>query len=137
MNTSPRELRHFGAPLLIMLLAATLGWFVQTIGIVAVVFIVVLVKRFGKLEAQLAAATFTVVSALFALAPHSQFKVGGGLLETALCIACVWATIAIVSNRDSGGEAIHRAKGLKERTASLRSERRAQPPCERRSRERA
>jgi hypothetical protein len=137
MNTSPRELRHFGAPLLIMLLAATLGWFVQAIGIVAVVFIVVLVKRFGKLEAQLAAATFTVVSALFALAPHSQFKVGGGLLETALCIACVWATIAIVSNRDSAGEAIHRAKGLKERTASLRSERRAQPPCERRSRERA
>jgi hypothetical protein len=39
-----------------MLLAATLGWFVQAIGIVAVVFIVVLVKRFSKFEAQLAAA---------------------------------------------------------------------------------
>jgi hypothetical protein len=42
MNTSPRELRHFGAPLLIILLAATLGWFVQAIGIVAVVLVVVL-----------------------------------------------------------------------------------------------
>jgi signal transduction histidine kinase len=40
MNTSLRKLR-------------TLGWFVQAIGIVAVVFIVVLVKRFGKFEAQL------------------------------------------------------------------------------------
>jgi hypothetical protein len=89
MNTSPRKLRHFGAPLLIMLLAATLGWFVQAIGIVAVLFIVLLVKRFGKLEAQLAATTFTVVAAVFALPPHSQFKVGGELLETALCIACV------------------------------------------------
>jgi hypothetical protein len=38
-----------------MLLAATLGWFVQAIGILAVLFIVVLVKRFGKFEAQLAA----------------------------------------------------------------------------------
>jgi PAS domain S-box-containing protein len=110
MNTSPRELRHFGAPLLIILLAATLGWFVQAIGIVAVVFVVVLVKRFGKFEAQLAATTFTVVSALFALAPHSQFKVGGGLLETALCIACVWTTIAIASNRDSAEEAIRRSE---------------------------
>jgi hypothetical protein len=43
-----------------MLLAATLGWFVQTIGIVAVLFIVLLVKRFGKFEAQLAATAFTV-----------------------------------------------------------------------------
>jgi hypothetical protein len=54
MNTSSRKLRQFGAPLLIMLLAATLGGFVQAIGVVAVVFIVVLVKRFGKFEAQLA-----------------------------------------------------------------------------------
>jgi hypothetical protein len=53
MNTSPRKLRHFGAPLLITLLAATLGWFVQAIGIVAVLCIVLLVKRFGKFEAQL------------------------------------------------------------------------------------
>jgi hypothetical protein len=74
MNTSPRELRHFGAPLLIMLLSATLGWFVQAIGVVAVVFIMVLVKRFGKFEAQLAASTFTVVSTLFALAPHFSSK---------------------------------------------------------------
>jgi energy-coupling factor transporter transmembrane protein EcfT len=86
MNTSPRKLRHFDAPLLIMLLAATLGWFGQAIGVVAVVFIVVLVKRFGKFEAQLPASTSTVVSALFAIAPHSQFKVGGELLETALCL---------------------------------------------------
>jgi hypothetical protein len=110
MNTGPRKLRHFGPPLLIMLLAATLGWFVQAIGVVAVVFIVVLVKRFGKFEAQLAASTFTVVSALFSLAPHSQFKVGGGLPETALCIACVWITIAIASNRDSVEEAIRRSE---------------------------
>jgi PAS domain-containing protein len=111
MNTSSRKLRHFGAPLLIMLLAATLGWFVQAIGVVAVVFIVVLVKRFGKFEAQLAATTFTVVPALFALASHSQFKVDGGFLETALCIACVWITIAIASNRDSAEEAILRSEG--------------------------
>jgi hypothetical protein len=110
MNTSPRKLRHFGAPLLIMLLAATLGWFVQAIGVVAVVFIVVLVKRFGKFEAQLAASTFTVASALFALAPHSQFKVSGLFLETALCVACVWITIAIASNRDSAEEAIRRSE---------------------------
>src|ERR1700733_502785 len=110
MNTIPRKLRHFGAPLLIMFLAATLGWFVQAIGVVAVVFIVVLVKRFGKFEAQLAATTFTVVSAFFALAPHSQFKIGGGLLETALCIACVWTAIAIASNRDSDEEAIRRSE---------------------------
>src|SRR3984957_19262955 len=110
MNTIPRKLRHFGAPLLIMLSAATLGWFVQAIGVVAVVFIVVLVKRFGKFEAQLAASTFTVVSALFALAPHSQFKVDGGFLETAPCIACVWITIAIASNRDSAEEAIRRSE---------------------------
>ena len=58
MNTSSRKLRHFGAPLLIMLLAATLGWFVQAIGVVAVVFIVLLVKRFSKFEVQLAATTF-------------------------------------------------------------------------------
>jgi PAS domain S-box-containing protein len=93
-----------------MLLAATLGWFVQAIGVVAVVFIVVLVERFGKFEAQLAATTFTVVSALFALASHSQFKVDGGFLETALCIACVWITIAIASNRDSAEEAIRRSE---------------------------
>jgi PAS domain S-box-containing protein len=108
MNTIPRKLRHFGAPLLIMLLAATLGWFVQAIGVVAVVFIVVLVKRFGKFEAQFAASTFTVVSALFALVPHSQFKVDEGFLETALCIACVWITIAIANNRDSAEEAVCR-----------------------------
>jgi hypothetical protein len=88
MNTSPRELRHFGAPLLIILLAATLGWFVQAIGIVAVVFVVVLVKRFGKFEAQLAAATFTVVSAAFTLAFHSQFKAVWELLEPVLCVGC-------------------------------------------------
>jgi PAS domain S-box-containing protein len=93
-----------------MLLAATLGWFVQAIGVVAVIFIVVLVTRFGKFEAQLAASTFTVVSALFALAPHSQFKVDGGFLETAPCIACVWITIAIASNRDSAEEAIRRSE---------------------------
>jgi PAS domain S-box-containing protein len=110
MNTSPRKLRHFGAPLLIMLLAAALGWFVQTIGVVAVVVIVVLVKRFGKFEAQLAATAFTVVSALLALAPPPQFKVGGGLLETALCIACVWITIAVASNRNSDEEAIRRSE---------------------------
>jgi PAS domain S-box-containing protein len=110
MNTSSQKLRQFGAPLLIMLLAATLGWFVQAIGVAAVVFIVVLVKRFGKFEAQLAASTFTVVSALFALAPHSQFKVDGGFLETALCIACVWITIAIASNRDRAEEAIRRSE---------------------------
>src|SRR5277367_5010058 len=109
MNTSPRKLRHFGAPLLIMFLAATLGWFVQAIGIVAVLFIVVLVKRFGKFEAQLAATTFTVVSALVALAPHSHFKVGGEFLETALCVACVWITIAIASGRDSD-EAFRRSE---------------------------
>src|ERR1700731_382599 len=110
MNTSPRKLRHFGAPLLIMLLAATLGGFVQAIGVVAIVFIVVLVKRFGKFEAQLAASSFTVVSALFALVPHSQFKVDGGFLETALCIACVWITIAIANSRDSAEEAIRRSE---------------------------
>jgi PAS domain S-box-containing protein len=110
MNTSPRKLRHFGAPLLIMLLAATLGGFVQPIGVVAIVFIVVLVKRFGKFEAQLAATSFTVVAALFALAPHSQFKVGGELLEPALCVACVWITIAIANNRDSAEEAIRRSE---------------------------
>src|SRR5258705_1280785 len=110
MITSPRKLRHFGAPLLIMLLAATLGWFVQAIGIVAVLFIVLLVKRFGKFEAQLAATTFTVVSALFVLAPHSQFKVGGEFLETALCVACVWITIAIASERDSDEEAFRRSE---------------------------
>jgi PAS domain S-box-containing protein len=110
MNTSSRELRYFGAPLLIMLLAATLGWFVQAIGVVAVLFVVLLVKRFGKLEAQLAAATFTVVSALVALAPHTQFKVGGGLLETALCVACVWITIAITRERDSDEDAIRRSE---------------------------
>ena len=110
MNTNPRKLRHFGAPLLIMLVAATLGWFAPAIGVVGVVFIVVLVKRFGKFEAQLAATAFTVVSALFALAPHPQFKVGGGLLETALCIACVWITIAVASNRNSDEEAIRRSE---------------------------
>jgi integral membrane sensor domain MASE1 len=110
MNTSSRKLRHFGAPLLVMLLAATLGWFVQAIGVVAVVFIVVLVKRFGKFEAQLAASTFTVVSALFAIAPHSQFKADRGFLETALCIACVWITISIASNRDSVEEVIRRSE---------------------------
>jgi PAS domain S-box-containing protein len=93
-----------------MLLAATLGWFVQAIGVVAVVFIVVLVKRFGKFQAHLAATTFTVVTALFALAPHSQFKVGARLLETALCIACVWITIAISNDRDSEEEAIRRSE---------------------------
>jgi hypothetical protein len=61
-----------------MLLPATLGLFVQAIGILTVVFIVVLVKRFGKFEAQLAATTFTVVSALSAFALHSQFKADGG-----------------------------------------------------------
>jgi PAS domain S-box-containing protein len=110
MNTSSRKLRQFGIPLLIMLLAATFGWFVQAIGVVAVVFIVILVKRFGKFEAQLAAATFTVVSALLALIPHSQFKVGGELLETALCIACVWITIAIARERDRDEEAIRRSE---------------------------
>src|SRR5277367_3641963 len=110
MNTSPRKLRHFGAPLLIMFLAATLGWFVQAIGIVAVLFIVVLVKRFGRFEAQLAASTFTVVSALLALAPHSQFKVDRGFLETALCVACVWGIIVIANNRDSAEEVIRRSK---------------------------
>src|SRR5258708_21887222 len=109
MNTSSRRLRHFGAPLLSVLLAATLGSFVQAIGIVAVLFIVVLVKHFGKFEAQLAATTFTAVSAFFALAPHSQFKVGG-LLETALCVACVGITIAIASSRDSAEEAIRRSE---------------------------
>jgi hypothetical protein len=110
MNTIPRKLRRFGAPLLIMLLATTLGWFVQAIGVVAVIFVVVLVKRFGKFEEQLAASTFTVVSALFALAPYSQFKAGGGLLETALCIACVWTAIAIASNRDRVEEASRRSE---------------------------
>jgi hypothetical protein len=89
MNSRPRKLRYYGAPLLIMLLAATLGWFVQAIGVVAVVFIVLLVKRFGKFEAQLAAATFAVFSAVFTLAFHSQFKAGGELLEAVLCVACV------------------------------------------------
>jgi PAS domain S-box-containing protein len=93
-----------------MLLATTLGWFVQEIGVVAVVFIVVLVKRFGKFEAQLAASTFTVASALFAFAFHSQFKVGEVLLETALCVACVWITIAIASDRNSAEEAIRRSE---------------------------
>jgi PAS domain S-box-containing protein len=111
MNTSRRKLRHFGTPLLTMLLAATLGWFVQAIGVVAVVFIVVLVKRFGKFEAQLAATTFTVVSALFAISRHFQLKVGRELLETALCVACVWITVAIASNRDSVEEAIRRSEG--------------------------
>jgi PAS domain S-box-containing protein len=110
MNTSFQKLGHFGASLLIMLLAAALGWFVQAIGVVAVLFILVLVNRFGKFEAQLAASTFTVVSTFFALTPHSQFKVGGGLLETALCIACVWITIAIASNRDSDEEAVRRSE---------------------------
>src|SRR5258708_3637726 len=110
MNTSSWKLRHFGAPLLIMLLAAGVGWLVQAIGVVAVVFIVVLVKRFGKYEAQLAASTFTVVSALFTLVPHSQFKVDGGFLETTLCIACVWITIAIANSRDSAEEAIRRSE---------------------------
>jgi PAS domain S-box-containing protein len=109
MNTSSRRLRHFGAPLLIVLLAATLGSFVQALGIVAVLFIVVLLKHFGKFEAQLAATTFTAVSAFFALVPHSQFKVGG-LLETALCVACVWITIAVASSRDSAEEAIRRSE---------------------------
>ncbi|WP_433965487.1 PAS domain-containing protein [Tunturiibacter gelidiferens] len=93
-----------------MLLAATFGWLPHSIGVVAVLFIVVLVKRFGKFEAQLAATTFTVVSALFALAPHSQLKAGGGLLETSLCIACVWISIAIASNRNSDEEAIRRSE---------------------------
>ena len=114
MNTSSRKLKQFGAPLLIILLAITLGWFVQAIGVVAVVFIVVLVKRFGNFEAQLAATTFTVVSALIALALHSQFKGGGVLLEAVLCVACVWNTIAIASDRDSDEEAIRRSeKGLR------------------------
>jgi PAS domain S-box-containing protein len=110
MNTDPRRLRHLGAPLLIMLLAATLGWFVHAIGVVAVVLIVVIVKRFGKFEAQLAASTFTVASALFALAPHSQFKASARFLETALCVACVWITVAIASNRDSAEESIRRSE---------------------------
>ena len=89
MNTIPRRLRHFGAPLLIMLLAATLGWFVQAIGVVAVVFIVVLVKRFGKFESQLAATTFTVVSAFFALAPLSvqnRWRAPGNCPVHRLCL---------------------------------------------------
>jgi PAS domain S-box-containing protein len=110
MNTGPRKLRHCGAPLLIMLLAATLSWFVQATGVVAVVFIVVLVRRFGKFEAQLAATTFTVVSVFFALTSPTQFKAGGGLPETALCIACIWITIAIASDRDSDEEAIRRSE---------------------------
>ena len=110
MNTGPRKLRYFGALLLIMLLAATLGWFVQATGVVAVVFILVLVKRSGKFEAQLAAATFTVVSTVFTLASHYQFKVGGELLETVLCVACVWITIVIISNRNSDEEAIRRSE---------------------------
>jgi PAS domain-containing protein len=110
MNTSPRKLRHFGAVLLIILLAATLGWFVHAIGIVAVLFIVVLVKHFGKFEAQLAATIFTVVSALFPLAPHPQFKVDGRFPETALCVACVWITIAIASNRNSDEEVIRQSE---------------------------
>jgi PAS domain S-box-containing protein len=110
MNMGPRKLRHFDLPLLIMLLATTLGWFVQTIGVVAVVFVMVLVRRLGKFEAQLAASTFTVASALFALESRSRFTVSGRLLETALCIACVWITIAIASNRDSAEEAIRRSE---------------------------
>ena len=110
MNTSRLKMRHFGAPLLIMLLAATLGWFVQAIGIVAVLFIVVLVKRFGKFEAQLAAATFTVVSAAFTLAFHSQFKAVWELLEPVLCVTCIWITIVIASNRNSDEEAIRRSE---------------------------
>src|ERR1700740_1255591 len=109
MDTSSRKLRHFGASLLISLLAATLG-LVQAVGVAAVVFIMVLVRHFGKFEAQLAASTFTVVSALLALARHSQFKVDGGFLETALCIACVWITIAIANNHDSAEEAIRRSE---------------------------
>jgi PAS domain S-box-containing protein len=110
MNTSPRKLRYFGIPLLIMLLAATFSWSVRAMGVVAVVFIVILVRRFGKFEAQLAATTFTVGSAFVALAPHSRFKVGGELLETALCIACVWITIAVASSRESAEEAIRRSE---------------------------
>lgn len=110
MNTSPQKLRQFGAPILIMLLAAALGWFVQAIGIVAVVFIVVLAKSFGKFKAQLAATTFTAVSALFALLFHSQLKTNGRLLEAALCVACVWITIVIASNRNSDEEAIRRSE---------------------------
>lgn len=100
----------FGAPLLIMLLAATLGWFVQATGAVAVAVIVVLAKRFGKFEAQLAASTFTAVSALLAFTPHSQFKVGGGLLETAVGVACVWITIAIASEGNPAEKAIRRSE---------------------------
>ena len=110
MNTIPWKLRHFGAPLLIMLLAATLGWFVQAIGIVAVLFILVLVKRFGKFEALLAAATFTVVSAAFTLAFHTQFKAGCELMEPVLCVACTWITIVIASYRNSDEEAIRRSE---------------------------
>jgi PAS domain S-box-containing protein len=50
------------------------------------------------------------VSALFALATHPQFKVGGDLLDIALCIACVWITIDIASNRNSDEEAIRRSE---------------------------
>ena len=67
-----------------MLLVGTLGWFVQATGVIAVVVIVVLVKRFGRFEAQLAATAFTVVSALLVFARHSQFNAGGGLFETAV-----------------------------------------------------
>jgi PAS domain S-box-containing protein len=110
MNTSPRKLRYFGIPFLIMLLAATFGWSVRAMGVVAVVFIVILVRRFGKFEAQLAATTLTVGSAFVALAPHSRFKAGGELLETALCIVCVWITIAVASNRESAEEALRRSE---------------------------
>ena len=57
---------------LVMLLAATLGWFVQAIGVVAVVFIVVLVKRFGKYEAQLAATLYHLAMANYRLAEASN-----------------------------------------------------------------
>ena len=110
MNKGPGKLRHFGLPLLIMLLATTLGWCAQAIGVVAVVFVMVLVRLFGRFEAQLAASAFTIASALFALEHRSRFTVSGRLLETVLCIACVWITIAIASNRDSAEEAIRRSE---------------------------
>jgi hypothetical protein len=108
MNTSHRKLRHFGAPLLIVLLSAALGWLVQAIGIFAVLFIVIVAKRFGKFEAKLAATIFTIVSALFALALHSQSKVGGELLETACALLVSGSpflsqVIAIVPKRPFAG----------------------------------
>jgi hypothetical protein len=90
MNTSPRKLGQFDVPLLIVLSAVTLGWFVQTIGVVAVLFIVILVKRAGKFEAQLAASTFTLASALFALISLSAQSRMGNAGESRLLIPSIW-----------------------------------------------